>query len=181
MRINMKATPLNHQKELIEHLSREIQSYTKAMMDFRSRINFTLYVGPFVLMGSYLIATRDSSFCIVWDTFTIFWSIFLGIIWLLLGLTGSILEEHIWDKCNEWRRLIFQLQSNNPVVLTQEDLIFEHHLRRCYILVHLNLLASIVLVLVILNHQPAPTSSTTTPAANSSIKELAPAKPDSLR
>jgi hypothetical protein len=39
-------------KDVIQHLSKEIETTTNSMMAFRTRIGFGLLVGPFLLLGS---------------------------------------------------------------------------------------------------------------------------------
>lgn len=43
-----------HEDKLIEYLSKEIETSTKNLIAFRERINFAVFVGPFVLLGATL-------------------------------------------------------------------------------------------------------------------------------
>jgi hypothetical protein len=51
---------MTHEDALIDHLSREIETHTKNMMTFRARINFAVFVGPFVLLGSIMVSAKVS-------------------------------------------------------------------------------------------------------------------------
>ena len=60
----IKATPVTYkpvayQKELIEHLSSEIDTHTKMIFDWRARAAFYWLVGPFVAIGSVVIITKQ--------------------------------------------------------------------------------------------------------------------------
>jgi uncharacterized membrane protein len=45
-------------KDVVQHLSKEIETITNNMMAFRTRIGFGLLVGPFLLLGSLIVAAK---------------------------------------------------------------------------------------------------------------------------
>jgi len=43
-----------HEEKLIDYLSKEIETQTNSLMAFRERVNFAVFIGPFVLLGATL-------------------------------------------------------------------------------------------------------------------------------
>ena len=68
--------------EVIKHLSSEIQNQSQYLMTFRSRIAFTVLVGPFIVLGSVLVAAKTTA-ANPWDWFDTILCILLSIISLL--------------------------------------------------------------------------------------------------
>ena len=144
--------------KLIAYLSKEIETQSKNLMAFRERINFTVFVGPFVLLGAMLyggIIPRIS-----WGDLTraaklgLFFSLLLAILsYLTMGIACSRIEKHIWDQCNTWRARIADISSGNKKAFTIEDLHFEEHLTKGYLWVYFAMviafISAIALVLIL--------------------------------
>jgi hypothetical protein len=129
-----------HNKKLIEHLSSEIETHTKALMDFRTKINFTLFISPFIVLGACILAVKDLHVVINYNLHFIIAVTCLIFSWIALGVAAGRFEKHIWDQCNHWRKIIFRLQSPSSPIVTEKDIIFEHSIIKSYVWVHCILL-----------------------------------------
>jgi len=131
-----------HEDKLIDYLSKEIETQTNNLMAFRERINFAVFIGPFVLLGATLYGkglphvnwgavTRTAWVALVLSS--------LGVIlsYLTMGSVCCLIERHIWKQCNKWRERIAQISSGDNKGLTPQDLEFEEHLKRGYVWVYL--------------------------------------------
>lgn len=124
-----------YEKELIEYLSKEIETHTNSLMTFRSRISFAGLFGPFLLLGSLLIATKHVPGTTVPAT-GYKWLVAGGglfLSYLALAWSGATVEKHVWRQCNVWRGLIAEIAQGEPVRLTAKHLKFEEHLRLGYL------------------------------------------------
>lgn len=151
---------LQRPDKLIDHLSREIETHTKALMEFRTKINFTLFIGPFIVLGSYLVATKDFHIVFYYDVFSLLPAILLSISWIALGVAAARVEKHIWDQYNQWRILILHLQSPDPPKIVEKDIVFEHNLRKAYLRVYFFLLVGFVSTVILLANDKTPKART---------------------
>jgi cytochrome bd-type quinol oxidase subunit 1 len=138
---------MNYQQEVIEHLSKEIVANTEQIMIFRARVAFTPWIGPFVVVGAYLVATKDTPKSPHWDTLgcgllAVAAFLFVGLGWVLAEV-----ERHTWDQCNKWRSLIARIHAGLEKPLDPEDLHFEHHVRLGYSLAAILILSIFFLVI----------------------------------
>ena len=99
-------------KECIEHLSKEIETVTANLMTFRTRIGFTVLIGPFIVMGSVLLATGGKVATPGLDFWFISSTIVAVASYFGLGWYGSQLDKHLSDKGNDWRQEIIELSQN---------------------------------------------------------------------
>lgn len=119
------------ESEVVNHLSKEITTHIEQMMNFRTRVAYTLWIGPFVLLGGYLFAIKDIK-APRWDRWEVILIIaaslaFVGMSYVLAGV-----EAHTWDQCNRWRDLIVRIQAGLKEPLKSEDLHFKHNLFLSY-------------------------------------------------
>ena len=148
-------TKIDRVPELVAHLSKEIDTQTRSIMDFRTRSNFTIYVGPFIILGTYLFVSKGSSFQYKfgWCEYALLSG--LALCWLAIGFGAAIIEKHVWDKCNDWRRLIHRLLTSPNVNVSEEELVFEHQLTAAYFRVYGILLVAFVLSVWLLARIPS--------------------------
>lgn len=128
------------EQEILDHLSKEIITNTEQLMTFRTRVAFTPWIGPFVVVGAYLVATKETPISPHWDALgggllAIAAFLFVGLGWVLAEV-----ERHTWDQCNKWRNLIARLHAGLEKPLQPEDLRFEHSVRLGYCLAALLIL-----------------------------------------
>jgi hypothetical protein len=133
----MKESPMPHDDKLIDHLSREIETHTNTLMTFRARINMAVFVGPFVLLGSLLVAAKGIPRDITIDGWTVASIVGLALSYITMGLACAVIEAHIWRQCNVWRRLIAKVTNGSTTKITEVDLVFPESLHRGYTIVYL--------------------------------------------
>jgi hypothetical protein len=127
-----------HEKKLIEYLSKEIETQTNNLMTFRERINFAVFVGPFVLLGATLYGGKGIP-RIHWAELSVtgrggLLLSFTGVIlsYLTMGIACSYIERHIWAQCNKWRARIAEISRGHDAGFTTGELEFEEELTRGY-------------------------------------------------
>src|SRR5208282_3705279 len=124
--------PMDHTAEVIRHLSSEITTQSNYLMNFRTRLAFTVLLGPFIAIGAALVALKtpptlrnmhgklDSAASVV-----------AVVSYFLLALYGAGLDNHVTKQCDKWRRDIAALLRNQG--LEPEDLTFPHSALRAYV------------------------------------------------
>lgn len=100
---------------MLEYLSTEISTLTTNTMTFRSRITFSIFVGPFLILGALIILSAKESLTYGpisgWT-----WKMWIALVVALLGficlgfISGKI-EQGAIVQANQWRRCIILLQS----------------------------------------------------------------------
>lgn len=111
----------NLSKDVIAYLSKEIETVTNGMMVFRSKVSFSLIVGPFVNLGTLLYAAKGISIntklgVSAWIAIVTVLCRYLA----LMFLSGKI-EEDGWRQCNTWRRLISDLQKDPTMEINNQN------------------------------------------------------------
>ena len=107
--------------EIINHLTKEIEILSTNIMNFRTRISFSLWIGPFLILGSVIVSAPKNGLGLsisdrgAWIAVVLAAIAFVG----LGGIAGGI-EHQAWNKCNEWRRCIIRLQSD--ATMTEKEL-----------------------------------------------------------
>lgn len=111
----------NLAKEIIEYLSKEIETVTNGMMVFRSKISFAVLVGPFLILGTLVYAAKGLH--IATEFGAAGW-LAIGVVFLcylaLAFLSGRI-EEDGWRQCNKWRKLISDLQKDPTIEIKERN------------------------------------------------------------
>jgi hypothetical protein len=102
-------------EKIIEHVSNEIQEVIETTMTFRTRIAFIAWIGPFILLGSLLVATHG--LFRVPDRDRVFLAAVIAtcLCYLLLGYIGARLEKEAWDRCNKLRQKLIQYSKLQSV------------------------------------------------------------------
>jgi hypothetical protein len=152
-----------HEDKLIDYLSKEIETQSNNLMAFRERINFAVFIGPFVLLGATLYGkglphvnwggvTRKAWIGLVLSS--------LGVIlsYLTLGSVCCLIEIHIWRQCNKWRERIAEISSGLIRGFTPKELEFKEKLKMAYVWVYLAMLiafgSAMTLVLILWSNTP---------------------------
>ncbi len=96
-------------RDVVQHLSKEIETTTNGMMTFRTRIGFGLLVGPFLLLGSLIVGAKGQPVAIHlrwygWLALPIVVLCYLGIAYI-----ASEIEAQAWEQCDRWREMIGDL------------------------------------------------------------------------
>ena len=106
-------TAMNPNEELARHISRELVNRENLMFTFRTRIGFILLVGPFIVLGSAILATGgirfgEDSWAVVWQPVTA-----IAVCYVLLAVIGGVIEQQGCRQCNRLREHIVNL-LNDP-------------------------------------------------------------------
>jgi len=104
--------------ELIQHLSKEIETHTSGITDFRAKTSFTLLVGPFIVLGSFLVLAKTLNVKLPFNKVNIALLIFMGLCFMAMGYACSRIEKDVWDQNNRWRAEIRRLSG----ILSEEDI-----------------------------------------------------------
>lgn len=150
-----------HEEKVIEYLSKEIETQTNNLMAFRERINFAVFIGPFVLLGATLygkgiprVHFGDLSLIAGIGLVLTFVGVILG--YLTMGIACSLIERHIWEQCNQWRALIAEISRGHNTGFTLKELEFEERVKRGYLVVYSAMIVTfacaITLALILQSH-----------------------------
>lgn len=99
---------MSNTDKVIEHLSKEISTHMETLMTFRTRIAFAFFVGPYVLLGSYIVA-KDGDASVSFDTLAGVALLFGFFAYLAVGLICARIETNSWDQVNACRAEIKRL------------------------------------------------------------------------
>jgi len=137
--------------EIINHLTKEIETQINNMMTFRTRANLTIYIGPFVILGSYVIATKGELGDVNPNAVAYVSMIALGVCFILLGTCSALIERQSWHQCNRWRELIAESQAATPPDMrTDSRFVYKEHLLKSYLVVYALLFIAFISVLILL-------------------------------
>lgn len=114
------------EEQFIQHLSKEIETHTNAMMTYRTRIAFIVFVGPFVLLSSVLVVAKRMPNIAKLTHWTFIAGGILCAVYIVLGLVSAMIEGAIWSQCNRWRAQIAGLVAREDVDATGENVQFGH-------------------------------------------------------
>ncbi|HEV7743792.1 MAG TPA: hypothetical protein VGO56_02245 [Pyrinomonadaceae bacterium] len=104
---------------IVEYLSKEIETTTNNLMTFRTRISFAVLIGPFVVLGSFLVAAKGIPMSL--EPGRIGWVAigFEGLCFLTLAYVCARIEGDAWRQCDEWRQAIAALHKDPSVPLQE--------------------------------------------------------------
>lgn len=126
-----------YEDKLIDYLSKEIETQTNNLMTFRERINFAVFIGPFVLLGATLYGKGIPRLHL--DQLTSRAQIGLALCltgvllsYLTMGIACSLIEVHIWKQCNIWRERIADISSGHNKGFALNQLEFKPRIKRGY-------------------------------------------------
>jgi len=142
-------------QELIKHLSSEIATEMRYLATLRTRVVFTVLTGPFIIIGSLLVAYKGPLTLTTSHRTTVaVWSALLA--YFGLGLYGAMFDFHSTNQCNKWRKAIASLLEGKDVA--ESDLHFEHYARTAYLTgFFLVMVAFLALVFLIMQIVPSQT------------------------
>jgi hypothetical protein len=133
---------MKYEDKLIEHLSREIETLTNNIMTFRAHVNFAVFVGPFVLLGSLIVGAKGIPRGINVDgrTFAAFLALFSS--YILMACVCAAIERQMWKRCNILRGTIRKIVSNESDKVTAAELNFPEAVRLGYTLVYVAMIVA---------------------------------------
>lgn len=165
-------------KAVIEQLSKEIQAAADSVMSLRTRTAFTIWIGPYVVLGSIVVATKGGFTLDVHS-----WPFPLGLViavlfYLVLGYLAGRIEKFSLYRSNQWRKCIIEVATTgkiDPTLFLDEEL--PSRIVSSYMLVFVVLLACFFGVATLVSTiQPKPEVQTDH-ATPDSHKQTRPATP----
>jgi hypothetical protein len=111
---------------IIGHLTSEISTITNLRNSWRSQVMSLIYIGPFLLVSSIFFG--DKQIPKDFQLSKLHWILVAVAFacWILLGLVAGLVEYGIWKKCNEWRKLILKIISNEVDITKISEKSFLH-------------------------------------------------------
>lgn len=102
-----------NKEKIIDHLTKEIEVVTTNMITHRIRGAFVVWIGPFILLGSLIVATKGNFQLKTddWDSMNIVIRVACGI-YIVLGIIGGFIEWQVWSQCDKWRKSISKIAAN---------------------------------------------------------------------
>ena len=139
-------------KELIEHLSTEIDTYTKMIFDWRARAAFYWLIGPFIVISSMMIVTKQVPTFQDLDGYGRAAAAVAGICFIVMAYIGARMEAHMADQCNIWRYTILRLTSETNVRLNKSDVIvLKQRVKVAYMAAHALLLVAFLCSMIVVS------------------------------
>jgi hypothetical protein len=113
--------------DLIKHISAEIVAHQEWLATLRSRMGFTVLIGPFLVLGSVLIATKSAPTIMVWPTERPPWASFISAVLCFIGcgVYGAFLDKHGTKQCDFWRAILVSVAKGESI--SEVHLDFKHH------------------------------------------------------
>jgi len=141
-----------YEEKVIEYVSSEIESQLEHMTTWRSRASLSVFLGPYVILGSILIGTKGLAISVTGNLCLFILSVLgLAVCFIGLGFASASVEEHCWDYCNKLRTLVAKLQRGEITKLGDDDLVFPHRVKTTYIYTYILLIISFVFTVVIIS------------------------------
>jgi len=102
---------------MVEYFSTEISTLTTNMMTFRSRITFSIFIGPFLILGTLIIlsAKEPLTYGPITGWSLKMWAALLVALlgFICLGVISGKIEQGALVQANQWRKCIVLLQSTD--------------------------------------------------------------------
>lgn len=97
-------------KEVINHLSKEIETTTNNMMVFRSKIAFAIFAGPFIILAA-VVASKGPGVWLDFDALAKTAIFIVGFCYLGMAYMAARMDQQAGEQCNEWRGIIAALHK----------------------------------------------------------------------
>ncbi len=144
--------------ELIKHLSKEIEVLSTNIISTRLRATFTVWIGPFILLGALVIRQKPSRIVITVDDYPLVAAfVLLGMLYLLIAYAAGRMERYVANKCNEWRDLMVlvsleQTLEADVIRASLHDPYLSRKVQIAYAGVFAAMFASFIVILYIVIH-----------------------------
>jgi len=136
----------NLKTALLSHFSSELINRETLIFSYRTRIGFIGLVGPFIVLGSVIVATggmRIENLDAVLGPLAL-----IALCYFLIGIVGGAIEWQAWNHCNRLRRCIVDISdgpNHNLPASKYEDPITRHfRVILVYVVAYLLMLAAAV-------------------------------------
>lgn len=127
---------------LIDYLSNQLATSGTNQVKFRARFLSTIFIGPFLVFGSILVATDGKLDFNPQNISTIIGILGLLASWGFLGYLSARLERAYCDSCESFRKMIFKLSTEDSPKLEESEFLFpgQENLEKGYIAAYICLL-----------------------------------------
>jgi hypothetical protein len=152
--------PENLTKDLIQHLSKEIETTSHNIMLFRTKIGFALLIGPFLVLGSLVVSAKGQP--IVFNLRGWGWLAVAVIALCYFGIAfiGAEIEAGNANQSNRYRDLIVALRNDPSLEIKQGQLKATQRMRAGYMGAYCLLFLSVVATVFIVKNIGTPEPST---------------------
>ncbi len=143
--------------ELISHLSKEIEVLSTNMISTRLKAAFTIWIGPYILLGALLIRPQQTTVAAHLDLCIVGLLVTVSAFYLLMAYVAGSIERYVAAKCNEWRDLIARLSLEAELDIKEvkrlsQDADLQKSVLSSYIYVWLIMFLSFAAILFIVIH-----------------------------
>lgn len=107
--------PARSMKSIAEHISAEIRVHSEERTQFRLRASLGVYIGPFVVLGSILVASKEHPTKVSFNCGSYLEMIIIAACFMGLGVVAAHVEDDIWRKCNELRSILVRIHASKSV------------------------------------------------------------------
>jgi hypothetical protein len=102
-------------RALIEQLSKEIQASADNVLSLRTRYGFTVWVGPYIVLGAIIVGTKGL-FSFDWHQSRFWVGLTVGIgCYLVLGYVAGRIERFALERSNQWRECIIEVANKGKI------------------------------------------------------------------
>ena len=151
-------------REVVLYLSKEIETTSNNAMVFRSRIAFAVFFGPFLILGSFVVATKGLPLSLNLDRWAWLFLVIGCGCFVTLAYICSRVEKEAWRQCNKWRELIARLHDKPSPQINEENQWEERGLKLIYIAAYCLLLVTFICAIIIISRVRVVVSTTNVPA-----------------
>lgn len=102
-------------EEVIKHISSEIIAEATYLASIRTRVGFTVLTGPFIIVGSVLVAFKGPFEFSGWNKPMIFWCVAAFVSYMGAAGYFAMLDHHSTQQCNSWREAILKLSQGEEL------------------------------------------------------------------
>jgi hypothetical protein len=159
-------------EDIIKHISGEIIAEMAYLASIRTRVGFTVLTGPFIVVGSVLVAFKGPVDFKDWHNPILWWSLGGAFVsYMIASLYFAMIDHHTTRQCNQWRDTIVDLLQGKKLKermlkaglfrkeRTVSSLHFEHYAQFAYPLGFLIIcLAFISVTSIIMQLRPVPSA-----------------------
>jgi hypothetical protein len=101
-------------KAVIDQIAKEIQSGADIITSLRTRSAFTIWIGPYIVLGSILVAVKGG-FIVDWSLLSVGLLIFAALGYLAIGNLAGRIERYTMKRSNGLRQCITSIMQTGKV------------------------------------------------------------------
>jgi len=101
-------------EKIIEHITKEIEVITNNIISFRLKNAFTVWIGPFILLGSLILSKNiHVDYDKIQDVIGLIAT--LPLLFIIMGVMGGLIEQQSWAQCEKLRRAISEITTRDDI------------------------------------------------------------------